>query len=35
VLFIACKEAQTDMIQEMLWANSALGVSKLSIDSDR
>jgi len=34
VLFIACAESQMDMVQEMLWANFALGVSKLSLDDD-
>lgn len=32
VLLIACSEGQMETVQEMLWANSALGVSKLSLE---
>jgi hypothetical protein len=35
VVLIACRENQTDMVQETLWANSALGVSKLSLGDDQ
>jgi hypothetical protein len=34
VLFISCRENQMDTVQETLWANSALGVSKLSLDDN-
>lgn len=34
VLLIACKESQMDMVQETLWANYAIGVSKLSLGAD-
>lgn len=34
MLIIACKENQMDMVQETLWANAALGVSKLSLNDD-
>ena len=34
VLLIACEANQMDMIQEMLWAYSALGVAKVSLRDD-
>lgn len=34
VLLIACEADQMDMIQETLWANSALGVAGLSLQDD-
>jgi hypothetical protein len=34
VLLVACKADQMDTVQETLWANSALGVSKLSLDDN-
>lgn len=34
VLLIACKENQTDMVQDTLRANAALGISKLELEDD-
>jgi len=34
VLLIACEAEQMDMVQETLWAYSALGVAKLSLQDD-
>lgn len=34
VVIVTCKDSQTDMVRETLWANAALGVSKLSLGDD-
>ena len=34
ILIIACKENQKDMVKDLLWTNSAMGVSQLSLDDD-
>jgi hypothetical protein len=34
VLIIECIESQLELVKDMLWANKALGVSKLDIHSD-
>jgi len=35
VLIIQCSEEKLEMVQETLWANYALGVSKLSLDNNK
>lgn len=35
VLLIACQKNKMDMVQELLWANFALGVSKLDFDGEK
>lgn len=35
ILIIACKESQKDMVKDLLWTNSAMGVSQLSLDDDQ
>jgi hypothetical protein len=34
ILIVACKESQKDMVKDLLWTSSAMGVSQLSLVDD-